>query len=94
MYMLPEAETDDEYLIGFPLAYTILIQEIIKTGNYQNSQNDNGPCLILTITGKDIQGNIFEKDILILIKRIGYLSKEDGSGDARYQIIPSYAVDE
>ena len=94
MYMLPEAETDDEYSIGFPLAYTILIQEIIKTGNYQNSQNDNGPYLILTITGKDIQGNIFEKNILILIKRIGYLSKEDGSGDARYQIVPSYAVDE
>lgn len=94
MYMLPQSETDDEYSIDFPLAYTILIQEIIKTGNYRNSQNDNGPYLMLTITGKDIQENIFEKNILILIKRIGYFSKEDGSGEATYQLIPSYAADE
>ena len=49
---------------------------------------------MLIIAGKNIQGNNFEKNILILIKRISYLSKIDGSGEATYQLIPSYAIDE
>lgn len=66
MYMLPVTETDEKYSIAFPEAYTILIQEIVKTVDFL----DNAPCLLLTVSGKDIHDNYFEKQIIISIKLI------------------------
>lgn len=85
MYMLPEAQ--EAYSLYFPIQYTLLINEAIKSG-YMN-ENVN-PVLVLNIAYYDIQENLRRDLIVIRIKRISYQVNEDGSGKASYQLVPAF----
>ena len=84
MYLLPDAV--DKQPLSFPAQYSLLIHEIIKTGKYNNDLR-----LLFYLEYDDIQG-IHYKDIgAVFIKKTFYLENDDGSGLARYQLIPQFA---
>ena len=92
MYMLPATETEENYSIPLPEQYIILLNEIIKTGQFQKDEDDSYPLILLTITCDDIRDkSVNDKNILLQVKKIRYLKNEDGSGEAIYQLIPAYA---
>lgn len=91
MYMLPANEDNEAKSFPFPLAYSILIHELIKTGSFYDYNSNHGPYIFLTISYSDILNNDYEKHIMFTIKRTFFTESEDGSGSAIYQITPSYA---
>lgn len=92
MYMLPADETEESYSIPLPDQYIILLNEIIKTGRFQNDEDDSYPFIFLRITCDDIRDkSVNDKYILLKVKKVHYIKKEDGSGEAVYQLIPAYA---
>lgn len=92
MYMLPADETEESYSIPLPDQYIILLNEIIKTGQFQNDQDDSYPFIFLRIICDDIRDkSVNDKYILLKVKKVRYIKKEDGSGEAVYQLIPAYA---
>lgn len=82
MYML--ADASEEYTVPLPMAYTILIHEIMKT-----NMLDELPYIILSAEYKDIQGKTIKDNFYITIERTSYKTEEDGSGSATFQLNPT-----
>lgn len=85
MYMLPEAQ--EKYSFYFPAQYTILINEMIKSGY------NECPPLFLHITYYDIQGKLKNDWLIIQIQRTFYYENSDASGKASYQLVPAFPSD-
>ena len=83
MYMLPEAE--EKYSLIFPTQYLILIEEITKARDFDNS---SPPYLILYVNYEDIQGKAMKSSYFITIKKLLYSEGIDGTGEAIYQLVP------
>lgn len=91
MYMLPATATDENYSIPVPPQYIILLNEIIKTGQFQNKKNKSFPYIFLTISCYDTRDKAVDKKYILLKSKKIYLEKkENGSGKATYQLIPTY----
>ncbi len=89
MYMLPEAT--EPWTLFFPTQYRIMIEELIKQPTFDQ---ESFPLLIMKITYDDIQGKSYEQHVLVRVFRTFYSNKEDGSGEATYQLTPIYSVNE
>lgn len=83
MYMISNA--DETYNIPVPMAYTILIHEIIKTKNY----GEDIPYLLLFAKYNDVLGNKIEDAFLIQIAPKFFKEDETGSGRAIFKLIPA-----
>lgn len=84
MYMV--AEANETYDVPFPMAYSVLIHEIIKTKKY----DDNLPYLVLTAKYHDILGNENMDVFLLQIKPKLVLQNETGDGSATFQLVPAF----
>lgn len=92
MYMLPATESREKYDIPIPNQYIILINEIIKTGKYSNSNIESMPIIMLTVSCVDTRDKkLDDKTILLQLLQTSYMQNEDGSGKATYQLAPRYA---
>lgn len=83
MYMLANAQ--ETYKLTLPMAYSILIHEIIKSSPYDKEL----PYLILTAKYFDVQGNEHNEVFLVQIKRLISTTEKTGAGEAVYQLIPA-----
>lgn len=83
MYMLANAQ--ETYKLTIPMAYSILIHEIIKSSPYDKEL----PYLILTAKYFDVQGNEHNEIFLVQIKRLISTTDKTGAGEAVYQLIPA-----
>ena len=81
MYMLPNAT--EKYAVELPMAYSILIREIVKSSFFSSVS----PLFFLTIDYQDVQGNQYSDIFGIIVHRTYYNGNEDGSGSAKYQLI-------
>jgi len=86
MYMLPDAT--ETYTLSLPMAYSILIHEIMKCPALPENLH-----IILYAEYFDIQGKHSMDTIDIAINRIYYESKLDGSGTASYQLTPTLLIE-
>lgn len=94
MYLLPISTDEGEKQLAVPIAYSILINELVKNENYYDCfYNNYTPNFFLTITYSDILGNNYTKQIMFTITRVLLSESQDGSGTAHYQIVPHYAVE-
>ena len=82
MYML--ADASETYTIPLPMAYSILIHEIMKTNMLEEL-----PYIILSAEYTDIQGKAIKDYFYVTIQRTFYQTNEDGSGSATYQLNPT-----
>ena len=81
MYLLPNAS--EQQPLDIPPHYTLLMNEIVKTGKYQNDL-----IIFLYIEYDDIQGKHYKDAIAIRLKKTFYIQETDGSGSAKYQLVP------
>lgn len=81
-YLLPNAS--ETYSITFPVHYTLLIHEIIKSNKF----GENPPMLFLHADYADVQGNKYHDVFCINVKKLEYVQESSGSGHATYQLIP------
>lgn len=86
MYMLPNAE--EKYGFPFPNVYYLLIEEIIKN----STPSAEMPYLELVIQYDDLLGNNYSDLILLQPKIISVDTMEDGSGEAKFQLIPIHSI--
>lgn len=82
MYMLPDAT--ETYTLSIPMAYSILIHEIMKCPSLPENMH-----IILYVEYSDIQGKHSRDTIYITINRTYYENGMDGSGTATYQLTPT-----
>ena len=82
MYMLPDAT--ETYTLPLPMAYSILIHEIMKCASLPKNL-----YIVLHIEYSDIQGKRSRDTIYISIGRTYFENDVDGSGTATYQLVPS-----
>lgn len=87
MYMLPDAA--ETYTLELPMAYSILIHEIIKSSKYDKS---NPPFFLLTVDYQDVQGQKKSDSFVIVINRTLYRENTNGSGNAKYQLIFQHSI--
>ena len=83
MYMLPEAE--EPYELAFPMQYTLLIHEIIKS---KKAERVEIPGLILKAEYEDIQGKKRDTMYYITVDRIFVKEKGKEITMAKYQLSP------
>lgn len=86
MYMVSNA--GETYNIPVPMAYSILIHEIIKTKKY----DEDLPYLFLSAKYYDVLGNKTEDVFLVQIKPRFIKEDEAGSGKAIFQLIPALST--
>lgn len=84
MYMLPMA--NETYDIVFPLAYYLLIQEIIKAGG----DAEEIPYIILTANYTDIQGKEYTDTFLFAVKITLRVEDPSGAGKATFELMPLF----
>ena len=82
MYMLPGAQ--ETYTLSLPMAYSILIHEIMKCGSLPRDV-----YIILYAHYSDIQGKNIDDIFYITINRKYYNCAMDSSGTATYQLAPA-----
>lgn len=86
MYMLPNAS--ETYTLPLPMAYSILIHEIMKCTSLPENIH-----IILYIEYSDIQGKRSKDAIYIAVNRMYFENDVDGSGSAAYQLAPSLLIE-
>jgi len=82
MYLLPNASEIQP--LDVPTHYTLLINEIVKSGKYNNDI-----ILFLYVEYDDIQGKHTKDIVAIQVKKTFFKQEADGSGYAKYQLIPN-----
>ena len=83
MYMLPEA--GEVHHISLPYQYILLIQEIAKMKQFDNS---SPPSICLYVKYEDIQGKVMNDIYFITIKRMLYSENLNGDKEAICQLVP------
>lgn len=86
MYMLPNAQ--EIYTIPLPMAYSILIHEIMKCSSLPKHM-----YIVLRAEYFDIQGKKARDTFYITINRTYYRTSVDSSGTATYQLTPVLLVE-
>lgn len=86
MYMLPGAQ--ETYTLSLPMAYSILIHEIMKCGSFPRDA-----YIILYAHYSDIQGKNIDDIFYITLNRKYYSCAIDSSGTAAYQLAPALHVE-
>lgn len=81
MYMLSDAT--ETYTLPLPMAYSILIHEIMKCASLPENL-----YIVLYVEYSDIQGKRSRDTIYISINRTYFENDVDGSGTATYQLAP------